>query len=254
MFFQPKVDIRGGAIVGVEALIRWPHPRRGLLEPDRFLPLVRQHGLMRSMTAVVLELALDEAAEWYRRGVGVPVAVNVFAPAISDPALPDQILGALQARGLSPQALTVEITEDLLLDDMDRTRSVLDTLRSNGIRVAIDDFGSGYSALWYLREFPVDEIKLDKEFVAPVLTQPASAAIVRSVVTLAHALGITLVAEGVENAATAERLRQFGCDVAQGYLYSRPLPAADTVALLSAHKRGRYVCDGTSRSEIELMQ
>ena len=254
MFFQPKVDIRGGAIVGVEALIRWPHPQRGLLEPDRFLPLVRQHGLMRSMTAVVLELALDEAAEWYRRGVGVPVAVNVFAPAISDPALPDQILGALQARGLSPQALTVEITEDLLLDDMDRTRSVLDTLRSNGIRVAIDDFGSGYSALWYLREFPVDEIKLDKEFVAPVLTQPASAAIVRSVVTLAHALGITLVAEGVENAATAERLRQFGCDVAQGYLYSRPLPAADTVALLSAHKRGRYVCDGTSRSEIELMQ
>ena len=254
MFFQPKVDIRGGAIVGVEALIRWPHPRRGLLEPDRFLPLVRQHGLMRSMTAVVLELALDEAAEWYRRGVGVPVAVNVFAPAISDPALPDQILGALQARGLSPQALTVEITEDLLLDDMDRTRSVLDTLRSNGIRVAIDDFGSGYSALWYLREFPVDEIKLDKEFAAPVLTQPASAAIVRSVVTLAHALGITLVAEGVENAATAERLRQFGCDVAQGYLYSRPLPAADTVALLSAHKRGRYVCDGTSRSEIELMQ
>ena len=254
MFFQPKVDIRGRAIVGVEALIRWPHPRRGLLEPDRFLPLVRQHGLMRSMTAVVLELALDEAAEWYRRGVGVPVAVNVFAPAISDPALPDQILGALQARGLSPQALTVEITEDLLLDDMDRTRSVLDTLRSNGIRVAIDDFGSGYSALWYLREFPVDEIKLDKEFVAPVLTQPASAAIVRSVVTLAHALGITLVAEGVENAATAERLRQFGCDVAQGYFYSRPLPAADTVALLSAHKRGRYVCDGTSRSEIELMQ
>ena len=254
MFFQPKVDIRGRAIVGVEALIRWPHPQRGLLEPDRFLPLVRQHGLMRSMTAVVLELALDEAAEWYRRGVGVPVAVNVFAPAISDPALPDQILGALQARGLSPQALTVEITEDLLLDDMDRTRSVLDTLRSNGIRVAIDDFGSGYSALWYLREFPVDEIKLDKEFVAPVLTQPASAAIVRSVVTLAHALGITLVAEGVENAATAERLRQFGCDVAQGYFYSRPLPAADTVALLSARTRGRYLGDGTSRSEIELMQ
>ena len=254
MFYQPKVDIRAGAIVGVEALIRWPHPRGGLLEPDRFLPLVRQHGLMRSMTTVVLELALDEAAEWYRRGVGVPVAVNVFAPAVSDPALPGQILGALQARGLSPQALTVEITEDLLLDDMDRTRSVLNTLRSNGIRVAIDDFGSGYSALWYLREFPVDEIKLDKEFVAPVLTQPTSAEIVRSVVNLAHALGITPVAEGVENAATAERLREFGCDVAQGYFYSRPLPAADTVALLSAHQRGRYVCDGTSRSEIELMQ
>ncbi|WP_425003853.1 EAL domain-containing protein [Mycolicibacterium sp. S3B2] len=254
MFYQPKVDIRGAAIVGMEALIRWPHPRRGLLEPDRFLPLVRQHGLMRSMTTVVLELALDEAAEWYRRGVGVPVAVNVFAPAVSDPTLPDQIMGALQARGLSPQALTVEITEDLLLADMDRTRSVLNTLRSNGIRVAIDDFGSGYSALWYLREFPVDEIKLDKEFIAPVLTQPTSAEIVRSVVNLAHALGITPVAEGVENAATAERLREFGCDVGQGYLYSRPLPAADTVALLSAHKRGRYVCDGTSRSEIELMQ
>lgn len=254
MFYQPKVDIRRGAVVGVEALIRWPHPRRGLLAPDQFLPLVRQHGLTRSMTTVALELALDEAAGWYRRGVGVPVAVNVFAPAVSDPALPGQILGALQARGLSPQVLTVEITEDLLLDDMDGTRSALNTLRSNGIRVAIDDFGSGYSALRYLREFPVDEIKLDKEFVAPVLSQPASAAIVRSVIDLAHALDITPVAEGVENAATAERLREFGCEVAQGYLYSRPLPAADLVALLSAQKRGRYVCDGTSRSEIELMQ
>ena len=252
--YQPKFDLRCGTVVGLEALVRWPHPHRGMLTPDQFLPLVRQHGLMRSVTSAVLDRALDDAARWWSAGAELPVAINVFAPAVGDLGLPRQLSSALDRRSLPPEMLTVEITEDLLLEKLAKTRVVLRMLREHRIRVAIDDFGSGYSALWYLREFPVDEIKLDKEFVAPVLTQPASAAIVRSVVDLAHALGITPVAEGVENAATAERLREFGCDVAQGYFYSRPLPAADTVALLSAHKRGRYVCDGTSRSEIELMQ
>ncbi|WP_231750964.1 EAL domain-containing protein, partial [Mycobacterium sp. NAZ190054] len=181
-----------------EALVRWPHPRRGMLAPHHFLPLVRQYGLMRSVTATVLERALDDAARWHTRGIGVPVAVNVFAPAISDPDLPAQITDALEIRGLPPQVLTVEITEDLLLDNLGKTRMVFHSLRDNGIRVAIDDFGSGYSALWYLREFPVDEVKLDREFIAPILTHPQSAAIVRAVVDLAHALGITPVAEGAK--------------------------------------------------------
>ena len=236
VFYQPKFDMRRDEVVGLEALIRWPHPERGLLAPHQFLPLVRQHGLMRSMTTVVLELALDDAAQWSRQGIAVPVAVNVFAPAIGDPSLPDHIMGALQSRELSPQELTVEITEDLLLDNLGRTRSVFNTLRHNGIRVAIDDFGSGYSALWYLREFPVDEIKLDREFVAPVLTHPASAAIVRSVIGLAHDLGITPVAEGVENAETAQQLLAFGCEVAQGFHYSRPLPAVEVAGLLAARR------------------
>ncbi|PRC41645.1 bifunctional diguanylate cyclase/phosphodiesterase, partial [Mycobacterium sp. ITM-2017-0098] len=147
-------------------------------------------------------------------------------PAISDPELPSQITDALDRRGLPPEALIVEITEDLLLDNMGKTRVVFNKLRDKGIRVAIDDFGSGYSALWYLREFPVDEVKLDREFIAPILTHPASAAIVRAVVDLARALGVTPVAEGVENTETVTRLLEYGCEVAQGYLYSPPLSAS----------------------------
>lgn len=233
--YQPKFDLRTGEIVGLEALIRWPHPQRGLLSPDQFLPLVRQHGLMRSLTMVVLELALDDAAKWYDMGVGVPVAVNVFAPAMAHPGLCEQITHAVERRGLAPESLTVEVTEDLLLDNVGRASSVLNKLRSKGIRVAIDDFGSGYSALWYLREFSVDEVKLDRAFIAPVLTNEASAVIVRAVIDLA--LGITPVAEGVENAETAARLLDYGCDVAQGFHYSTPLPGAAILNLLQAQRQ-----------------
>ena len=258
--YQPKFDLRTYDVVGLEALVRWPHPRRGLLSPHQFLPLVRQHGLMASVTAVVLDLALDDAAKWYAQGIGVPVAINVFAPAISDPDLPRQISRALDERGLPPSALTVEITEDLLVDNMGRARLVFNKLRDKGIRVAIDDFGSGYSALWYLREFPVDEVKLDREFIAPILTQPASAAIVRAVIDLAHALGVTPVAEGVEDAETAALLLEYGCEIAQGFHFSRPLSPRTVVALLESQQRvlgarsGGYAPDGTRRSEIELMQ
>lgn len=255
--YQPKFDLRTYEVRGLEALVRWPHPRRGLLTPNQFLPLVRQHGLMRSVTSLVLERALDDAAQWYRKGLGVPVAVNVFAPSISDPELPGQIIDALDRRDLPAGALIVEITEDLLLDNLAKTRMVVNKLRDKGIRVAIDDFGSGYSALWYLREFPVDEVKLDREFIAPILTHPASAAIVRAVVDLAHALGVTPVAEGVENAETANQLLEYGCEVAQGFLYSPPLPASAIEKLLESHKRALgadYESVGTSRSEIELMQ
>ena len=237
--YQPKFDMRTYDVVGVEALVRWAHPRRGMLTPERFLPLVRRHGLMRSVTAEVFDLALDDTARWYDNGVGVPVSINVFAPAISDPELPTQISDALDRRGLPPEALVVEITEDLLLDNMGKTRMVFKNLRDKGIRVAIDDFGSGYSALWYLREFPVDEVKLDREFIAPMLTHPASAAIVRAVVDLAHALGVTPVAEGVENTETVTLLLEYGCEVAQGYLYSAPLSASAIQKLLEAQKRRR---------------
>ncbi|MGE0218132.1 putative bifunctional diguanylate cyclase/phosphodiesterase [Mycolicibacterium sp.] len=244
MVYQPKFDLRSGQIVGVEALIRWPHPRRGLLLPNEFLPLVRQHGLMRSVTSMVIELALDDAARWYDQGLGVPLAINVFAPAVCDADLDQELTRALDRRGLAPDALTVEITEDLLLDNMGRTRSIFNTLRDKGIRVAIDDFGSGYSALWYLREFPVDEVKLDREFIAPILTQPTSAAIVRAVIDLAHALDVTPVAEGVENAETAARLLDYGCEVAQGFHYSPPLPAPAIFDLLASQKRAGALVPG----------
>ena len=189
LVYQPKFDLRDGDIVGVEALVRWPHRDRGLLGPDHFLPLVREHGLMRAVTQLVLEKALDEVAGWHAQGFDVPVAVNIFAPSLGDLELPRQIARALSERNLRPEALTVEITEDLLLDNLDRTRTVLNRLRENGVRIAIDDFGSGYSALWYLRELPVDEVKLDRQFIAPVLVDPRAAAIVRAVIDLAHVAG-----------------------------------------------------------------
>jgi len=233
LVYQPKFDLRDGDVVGVEALVRWPHPERGLLGPDQFLPLVREHGLMRSLTDFVLGQALDDAARWRSDGVGAPIAVNVFAPSLCDLKLPDRILAALQDRDLNPDLLTIEITEDLLLDNFDQTRTVLERLRAHGMRVAIDDFGSGYSTLSYLCELPIDEVKLDRQFIAPILVDQRAAAVVRAVVDLAHDLDMTTVAEGVENAATAARLREYGCDVAQGFHYSAPLAADELRVLLS---------------------
>ncbi|MCG5433917.1 bifunctional diguanylate cyclase/phosphodiesterase [Mycobacterium sp. MYCO198283] len=223
LVYQPKVRLSSGEVVGVEALLRWPHVERGMLPPQEFLPLVRRHGLMRSITDLVLDRALDEAARWQAGGYGVPVAVNLFAPSLVHRQLPGQILRALADRGLPGGALTVEITEDLYLDDMARSRAALQTLRERGVQIAVDDFGSGYSALRYLRELPIDELKLDREFITPVVADARAGALVRSVIDLAHGLGITVTAEGVEDGGTERLLRTFGCDVAQGYHYSAPL-------------------------------
>lgn len=252
LVYQPKFDLRDNDIVGVEALVRWPHRDRGLLGPDQFLPLVREHGLMRSVTELVITQALDDVAEWHAHGFTVPVAVNIFAPSLGDLELPRQIARALSERNLRPDALTVEITEDLLLDNLDRTRTVLNRLRANGVRISIDDFGSGYSALWYLRDLPVDEVKLDKQFIAPVLVDPRAAAIVRAVIDLADVLDVTTVAEGVEDALTAIRLLEYGCEVAQGYYYSPPVPAPAMLEMLSS--RSRLNRRSAPTSEVELMQ
>ncbi len=234
--YQPKFDLYDGSIVGVEALVRWPHPDRGLLGPDQFLQLVRDHGLMRPINDLVLTEALDQIARWRDAGVLVPVAVNVFAPSLSDQALPEGVVRELDKRGLPCEILTVEITEDLLLGNHERTRAVIERLREHGVRVAIDDFGSGYSALSYLRELHVDELKLDRGFVTAVLDDRRAAAIVRAVVDLARELGLTTVAEGVENSETGTLLRDYGCQVAQGYLYSPPLSPPDMLSLLNSRR------------------
>ncbi|MGE2713602.1 putative bifunctional diguanylate cyclase/phosphodiesterase [Mycolicibacterium litorale] len=230
--YQPKYHLATSELAGVEALVRWPHPVRGVLGPNDFLPLVRRHGLMAAVTELVLAKALDDAAEWSARGTPVSVAVNLFAATMADADLPDRIVSALEGRGLAPALLTVEITEDLILPDIKRTCAVLGELRRHGVRVAIDDFGSGYSALSYLRELPIDELKLDRRFIGPVIWDPRAGEVVRAVVTLAQTLGLTTVAEGVENAETAERLRGYRCDVAQGFHYSPPLSASAIATLL----------------------
>jgi diguanylate cyclase (GGDEF)-like protein len=234
LLYQPKVDLRNTSVVGAEALVRWPHPIFGLVRPHQFLPLVRQHGLMRTFTDLVLDQALSDAAQWRRRGFDVPVAVNLFPPLVGDVNLPGRIFDALARHELPGDSLIIEITEDMLLDNIDQTRDVLEALREHGIHIALDDFGSGYSALTYLRKLPIDEVKVDQDLIGDVLTDPRAEAIVRSVIDLSHALNVTTVAEGVENVETAAWLRNCGCEVAQGLLYSPPITAAAMMELIAS--------------------
>ncbi len=236
MVYQPKIGLRTGRIVGVEALLRWQHPQLGTLLPGAFMPLVRQHGLMRPVTDLVVEKALDDAARWVASGVQMPVAVNLFAPLLRDTQLPDRLCRALARHGLPEKLLTVEITEDLVLSEVPLVTAVLRRLRELGIRVAIDDFGSGYSALSYLRDLPIDEVKLDRQFIESVTTDTRAAAVVRAVIDLTHTLGLTVVAEGVEDADTATWLREQGCDVGQGYHFGFPVGAADIPKLVAASR------------------
>ena len=239
LVYQPKFDLRTSAIVGVEALIRWPHPGRGLLMPDLFLPLVRRYGLMGRVNEFVVNRALADALQWRAASVHLPVAVNIFAPSMADIELPAMIAAALDDWQMEPADLTVEITEDLFLDNMQAAKTGLEHLRGLGIQISIDDFGSGYSALAYMRELAVDEVKLDRQFIAPILTDARADIVVRAVLNLADELGFVTVAEGIENAETADWLREHGCHVGQGYYFSRPLPPADLLAFVARHRESR---------------
>ncbi|SPM36072.1 diguanylate cyclase/phosphodiesterase [Mycobacterium rhizamassiliense] len=227
LLYQPKFTMLTGSVCGVEALVRWRHPRFGVLEPAEFLPLVRDHGLMDALTDLVLSRAVADASEWYAAGAVVPVAINLWAPSVDEDTLPDRILSVLDAHAMAPNSLTIEITEDLLVADLSKARTVLNRLREAGIRVAIDDFGSGYATLTYLRELPIDDVKLDRQFIAPIVHDERAATIARSIIELARAFGISCIAEGVEDWETAQKLREFGCDAVQGNFFSRPLPASE---------------------------
>lgn len=233
LHYQPKVDLRSGTVVGVEALVRWDHPEHGLMDPEHFLPAVQQNGLMRAMTTAVLDEALDGAVQLRERHGPLPVAINLFPPSLGDLDLPLQISEALSRRDLSPSLVAVEITEDFLLSNRSRALTVLHELHELGVGIAIDDFGTGYSALSYLRELPIDEVKLDRSFIEPITADPRAAEIVRTVIDLAETLGLTAVAEGVENAETARTLVNCGCTVAQGYFCGRPLPIDELLDYLA---------------------
>lgn len=232
LVYRPQADLRTGQVVGVEALLRWPHPERGLLLPQHFLPLIRRHGLMDPVTELVVRRALDDAQGWQRNGIQLSLAVNLFPPSLQDGNLPARVEGLLSRRGLRPDMLTLEITEDLPIDRDDGAARVLAALRETGIRIAVDDFGSGYSTLSDLCRLPIDEIKFDEAFVGAVLSDPKVAAVVRSVAALAGELGLRTVAEGVRNAPTARRLLEFGCDMGQGDHFGRPLGAAELPGFL----------------------
>jgi diguanylate cyclase (GGDEF)-like protein len=227
LHFQPKIDLVTSEVRGVEALVRWQHPTRGLLYPDSFLTLAEEAGLMHDLTQIVLGKALDQAAIWHARGEPLSVAVNLSASSLIDASLPARIGSMIEARGLTAAALMLEITEEFLMADRDRAHAILTLLRSSGIHIAIDDFGTGYSSLSYLRDLPVDELKLDRSFVLPMAEDARAASLVASTVALAHGLGMRIVAEGVENEGVYADLTRLGCDEAQGYHLARPLPATD---------------------------
>jgi diguanylate cyclase (GGDEF)-like protein len=232
LHYQPKIAPRTGAVVGVEALVRWAHPHQGLLYPDTFLPLAERANLMRSLTLVVLQSALRQCQRWRQDGLDLPVAVNLSAANLLDVQLPGDVAKLLAALGLPPRALELEITETTLMADPVRGKQVLGELRTLGVRIAVDDYGTGYSSLAYLQELAVDELKLDKSFVMRMIEDAGAGAIVRTTVDLAHSLGLTLVAEGVEDAAALAELERLGCDVAQGYHISKPLPGPQATAWL----------------------
>lgn len=223
--YQPKVDLRADSVPGVEALVRWQHPVRGLLYPVAFLDRAEEAGLMPALTDVVLARALDQARTWWLAGRRLQVAVNLSASMLLDSDLPSQVARALADRELPAGALRLEITEEVLMSDRARARAVLTDLRRTGIGISVDDFGTGYSSLAYLRDLPIDELKLDRSFVAPMARDERAAALVASIVALAHSLGLSIVAEGVEDEATRAMLARLGCDQAQGYHLSRPVDA-----------------------------
>jgi predicted signal transduction protein with EAL and GGDEF domain len=231
---QPQLDPATNRVVGAEALVRWAHPTRGLLLPGAFLPAAEQAGLQRPLADAVIDLSLAAAARWHRAEARIPVSVNLSAANVTDLDLPNKIAAALERHGLPPGALTVEVTEDTLMTDPERARDVLLQLRRAGVGVSIDDYGTGYSSLAYLRHLPADELKLDRTFTTDLETDPHATAIVRHTVELAHSLGLRLVAEGIETAQVAAALAALGCDVGQGYWIARPMPVEDMVAWLAA--------------------
>jgi diguanylate cyclase (GGDEF)-like protein len=236
LFFQPKADLSTGRVIGVEALARWEHPRLGLIGPTEFVPIAEQTGLITPLTSYVLDAALRQVREWKDEGQELTVAVNLSARSFLDAQLAVEIPRLLEKWGVDARLLELEITESMLMLDPGRAQATLERLSRIGLTLSVDDFGTGYSSLANLKRLPVDCIKIDKSFVMDMAVDASDAAIVRSTIDLAHNLGLRVVAEGVESRQAWDRLIELGCDFAQGYHVSRPLPAAELGRLLAARK------------------
>jgi len=222
--YQPQVDLSNGEICGAEALLRWSHPVLGAVTPTEFVPLLEETGLIGSVGAWVLHTACRDASLWRDDGTPVRVAVNVSYRQIQQGTLPGIVARALDASDLDPALLELELTESMLAEDTDLTIDVLKKCRDLGVSISIDDFGTGYSSLGHLKRFPVNVLKTDKCFTQGAPGERHDAAIIGAVATLAQRLGLTLVAEGIEEAASADYLRYLGCDIGQGYYFGRPMP------------------------------
>jgi len=234
LHYQPKVSLRTGRCDRVEALVRWQHPLRGLIPPDDFIPFAEQTGLIKPLTHWVLQAALRQCRAWQDIGMDIAVGVNISMRNLHDADLVEQITHLLATTGVRAEALKLEVTESALMTDPERALGCLARLRAIGVETAIDDFGTGHASLSYLKQMPVEEIKLDRSFISDMRTDRNDYTIVRSTIDLAHDLGLRVIAEGVEDQATWDMLVELGCDLAQGYHMSRPLPGADLQQWLAA--------------------
>lgn len=238
LHYQPKADLKTGRVIGAEALMRWQHPKRGMIPPVQFIPLAEYTGLIKLVTEWAIQTALRQIQAWQKEGIELAVAVNLSARNLLDPGLPDQIGRFLKEFGVAPDRLELEITESVIMADPARAMECLTQLNKMGLRLSVDDFGTGHSSLAYLKHLPVHELKIDQSFVQGLMKNRHDAAIVRAAIDLGHAMGLAQVAEGVEDQQTWHGLIALGCDMAQGYFLSKPLPAADLARWLRESSPG----------------
>jgi EAL domain-containing protein (putative c-di-GMP-specific phosphodiesterase class I) len=235
LHYQPKINTRTGTLSSVEALVRWHHPTMGLRQPDEFIPLAENTAIIHALTTEVLRLALSQVRKWADAGRSIPVAVNISARSLLDPRFPAHVQELLDAHGVAPHLLRLELTETAVMTDHDLSLTVLLALDRMGVSLSIDDFGTGYSSMSYLKTLPVRELKIDRSFVMGMANDPDSAVIVRSAVDLGHNLGMIVVAEGVEDATARSDLADMGCDLVQGYEICRPVPARELELWIETH-------------------
>ncbi len=237
LFFQPKIELKTGRVTGAEVLLRWQHPTRGLLSPADFIPFAEQTGFIRRLTRWTLDRAIAQGAVWQKAGKALGLAVNISADDVGDVRLDSRVASLLTRHQLPPVLLTLELTESGFIEDPTRALRVLEALAALGVGLSIDDFGTGYSSLSHLARMPVQEVKIDRSFVQGLESDPESAPLVRSAIDMGHGLGLKVVAEGIETEEAATRLRDMGCDIAQGYLYAKPMPLAAFESWLEGRER-----------------
>ena len=236
LYYQPQLNTTKGTITSVEALARWIHPEQGFIPPDVFIDIAEQTGLIQPLTDWVLRTAIEQCSKWLKMGVHITVSVNLSARNLHDETLGQQVANLLNYWSIAPDQLCLEITETSMMTDPEHARLLLDGLDKLGVRISIDDFGTGYSSLAYLKQLPVDELKVDKSFVLAMSTDESDASIVRATVGLAHDLGLEVVAEGVEDQNAQDELEKLGCEFIQGYHFARPMPAEDLTPMLIESK------------------
>ena len=232
VYYQPKVDLAKSRVSSVEALVRWQHPEHGFLSPDEFIPMAERTGLIRPLTTWVINSALEQGEKWHRKGLKLGIAINLSPAALLDTELPNVIVGMLSLHEISAEFITFEVTEGSMIKDPDLALKILSRLADMGIKISIDDFGTGYSSLAYLKKLPAKELKIDKSFVLDMLESESDAVIVKSIIDLGHNLSMQVVAEGVENKETAVKLKALGCDIIQGFYFSKPLNHEDLIQWL----------------------